>query len=89
VAGGAFSLAILMRGEVEFVAATTLIFYGVALVNASKFMFSEIHWLGICEIVLGLLAAVFLHKGIWFWLAGFGVLHIIFGIIIFFNHDKI
>ena len=88
VAGGIFSLVLLFNGNIGYVAATTLIFYGLALINASKFTVGEIHILGICEVIIGLLAAIYLYHGIYWWTIGFGVLHIIFGTIMYFKYDK-
>ena len=88
-AGGLFSLLLLLRGDVAIVAASTLIFYGLALINASKYTFSELHFLGICEVIIGLLAAIYLYHGIYWWTIGFGVLHIIFGAIMYFKYDRI
>jgi len=87
LAGGIFSFICLIRGDVEIIAATTLIFYGLALVNASKYTFDEIHYLGITEIVLGIGAAIFLHTGIIFWTIGFGICHIIYGLILYKKYD--
>ncbi|MDD4969340.1 MAG: hypothetical protein PHT07_07910 [Paludibacter sp.] len=87
MAGGIFSFICLIRGDVEIIAATTLIFYGLALVNASKYTFDEIHYLGITEIVLGIGAAIFLHTGIIFWTIGFGICHIIYGLILYKKYD--
>jgi len=87
ITGGLLSLIFLYRGEEEIVAAITLIFYGLALVNASKFTFEEIHYLGITEIVLGLAAAVFLNNGIIFWTIGFGLCHIVYGLILYKKYD--
>jgi len=87
VAGGVFSLLLLLRGDIALVAATTLIFYGLALFCASKYTFSEIHFLGICEIIVGLLAVIFPYRGILFWAIGFGILHIIFGFIMWKKYE--
>ena len=87
VAGGIFALIFLVRGDVEILASITLIFYGLALVNASKYTFDEIHYLGITEIVLGLAAALFLYYGIILWTIGFGVCHIIYGLIMYKKYD--
>ena len=87
IAGGIFSFICLVRGDVEIIAATTLIFYGLALVNASKYTFDEIHYLGITEIILGIGAAIFLHTGIVFWTVGFGICHIIYGVILYKKYD--
>ena len=87
VAGGIFALIFLIRGDVEILASITLIFYGLALVNASKYTFDEIHYLGITEIILGLAAALFLYYGIILWTIGFGVCHIIYGLIMYKKYD--
>jgi len=89
VAGGIFSLIFLMRGDIGMVASSTLIFYGLALINVSKFTYPEIHYLGITEIVLGLLAALFLYNGIFFWTIGFGLCHIFYGLIMFFKYERL
>ena len=86
-AGGIFSLVLLYNGNVGYVAATTLIFYGLALINASKYTIGEIHFLGICEVIIGLLAAIYLYHGIYWWTIGFGVCHIIYGIILYVKYD--
>ena len=86
-AGGIFSLVLLYNGNVGYVASATLIFYGLALINASKFTVGEIHYLGICEVIIGLLAAIYLYHGIYWWTIGFGVFHIIFGLIMYFKYD--
>ena len=65
------------------VAGTTLIFYGLALVNAEKYTYSDIKYLGYLEIVLGCLSLFFIGKGLIFWTIGFGVLHIVYGIILY------
>ena len=87
IAGGILSIISLVRGDVEIIASTTLIFYGLALVNASKYTFEEIHYLGITEIILGITAAIFLYNGIIFWTIGFGFCHIIYGVIMYKKYD--
>jgi len=87
ITGAVFSLLFLYRGEPEIVASITLVFYGLALVNASKYTFDEIHYLGITEILLGIGAAIFLHNGIIFWTIGFGFCHIIYGLIMYKKYD--
>jgi len=81
ITGGILSLIFLFKGYIGIVAPLTLIFYGLALVNASKYTLTEIRSLGIVEIILGLLAAQFIGYGLIFWALGFGVLHIIYGIV--------
>lgn len=88
LAGGIFSLIFFLRGDIAMVASSTLIFYGLALINVSKFTYPEVHYLGITEIVLGLLAAVFLYHGIIFWTIGFGLSHILYGLIMYLKYDR-
>ncbi|MDR0510574.1 MAG: hypothetical protein LBH06_05735 [Rikenellaceae bacterium] len=88
VVGGSFCVVMLLRGEVLLVIAGTLIFYGLALVNVSKYTYGEIHWLGITEIALGLAAAVVGGHGLVFWSLGFGVCHIVYGAIMYLKYDK-
>ena len=81
ITGGLFCLGLLYHEIFVFVAPTTLIFYGLALVNASKYTFTDIQYLGLCQIVLGLLSFFFLGWGLVFWAFGFGVLHIVYGLV--------
>ena len=69
-------------------APATLIFYGLALVNASKFTFEEIRSLGIVQIILGLLASYFIEYGLLFWALGFGIMHIVYGIVMHLKYEK-
>lgn len=81
VTGGVFCLALLYHNLFVFVAPATLIFYGLALVNASKYTLTDVQNLGYFEIILGLISLFFLGWGLVFWAIGFGVLHIVYGLI--------
>jgi len=81
ISGGVFCLLILLKGYVGLVAPLTLLFYGLALVNASKYTLTEVRSLGILQIILGLTATFFIGYGLIFWCIGFGLLHIIYGVI--------
>jgi hypothetical protein len=87
-AGGLFILGMLYYNEWRFVAPACLLFYGLALVNASKYTLSDIRYLGYCEIVLGLISMFFIGYGLYFWAAGFGILHIIYGAIMWFKYER-
>jgi hypothetical protein len=88
VAGTAFILAMLRYDEWRFVAPSCLIFYGMALVNASKYTLTDIRYLGYCEIILGLVNMMFIGYGLYFWAVGFGVLHIIYGSVMWFKYER-
>ena len=79
--GGILCLILLSKGFIGFVAPFTLIFYGLALVNASKYTLREVRSLGILEIILGLIGTNYVGFGLLFWVIGFGALHILYGII--------
>lgn len=83
LAGGLFTIILIVRNDVALVAPTMLIFYGLALFSASNYTFGEIQFLGISEILLGILAGIFIDFGLLFWALGFGVLHIIYGFVIY------
>ncbi|MES2397617.1 MAG: hypothetical protein V4549_16525 [Bacteroidota bacterium] len=69
-------------------APSSLLFYGLALINASKYTLNDIRYLGICEIVLGLIASLYIGYGLLFWAAGFGVLHIVYGAVMYYKYER-
>ncbi len=86
--GGLFCLALLVHGELAFVAPTTLVFYGLALVNGSKYTLNDVLYLGLTEIALGLLGMFMLRFGMEFWVIGFGFLHIFYGLMMYFKYER-
>lgn len=88
ITGGFFALILIYRNDSTLLASATLIFYGLALVNAGKYTFGEIHYLGLCEIILGLLAGIFVSYGLIFWAAGFGILHILYGLVMYYRYER-
>ncbi len=81
-AGGIACLLLLMKGYVGIVLPLTLLFYGLALVNASKYTLNEIRSLGLLEILLGLVALHLIGYSLILWAIGFGGLHILYGILV-------
>ncbi|HEY0053743.1 MAG TPA: hypothetical protein VGB63_00170 [Pedobacter sp.] len=88
VTGGLFILILIFRGYYGIISSSCLIFYGLALVAASQFTFSDVKWLGFFELALGLLAALLPGYGIVFWVIGFGILHILYGSIMHFKYNQ-
>lgn len=86
--GGILCLIFACQNQIGYIPAMMLIFYGFALVQASKFSLDTIKNLGYLEIVAGLIAAAFIQYGMWCWVIGFGVLHIIYGFIIYTKYEK-
>ena len=87
-AGGIFILIMLYTGHFGLAAPASLIFYGLALIQGSSTMFDEIRYLGFSEIALGLISALYPGYGLIFWTVGFGLLHIIYGAIMYNKYDK-
>ena len=86
--GGFFVLGLLYYGDWLFVAPACLLFYGLALVNASKYTLTDIRYIGLLEIALGLISMFRPDYSLYFWAVGFGVLHIIYGLIMWWKYDK-
>lgn len=87
-AGGIFCLILLYHQIIYLIAPATLLFYGLALLNASKYTIYEIRYLGISEIVLGLVSAILIGYGLLFWAIGFGILHIIYGVVMYLRYER-
>jgi hypothetical protein len=88
VAGGLFCLELLHYQVIQMIAPASLLFYGMALLNASKYTFDDIKYLGVTEIVLGLMAAGYHRTGLLFWAIGFGVVHIFYGAIMWYKYER-
>ena len=86
--GGILILILLLREEYVLLAPVTLIFYGLALVQASRNTYSEVMYLGFTEIILGLISAALPGYGLFFWAIGFGVMHIIYGTMMYFRYER-
>lgn len=82
ITGGLLCFLFLIKGFVGFLCPLTLIFYGLALLNGSKYTIPVIRNLGLLEILLGLMAFQFINYGLLFWTLGFGVIQIIYGLIV-------
>jgi len=88
VTGGILSLQMIHFGFYGFIAPMTLIFYGLSIVNASKYTIGNVKYLGFAEIILGLITMQYIGYGIYFWAIGFGAFHIIYGTIMYFTIEK-
>jgi hypothetical protein len=87
VTGGIFTIVLLVHNHLELIVPELLIFYGLALVNAGKFTYGEVFYLGILEIITGLTSSFFPGQGLIFWIAGFGILHIVYGLAMYRKYE--
>jgi hypothetical protein len=86
--GGAFIIMLTVQEQYNLLIPSMLIFYGMALVNAGKFTYNDIFYLGLSEIFIGLVSMPFPRFGMCFWIAGFGILHIAYGIVMYRKYEK-
>lgn len=85
---GAFFIFIMYIGNVwQLIVPSMLVFYGLALVSAGKFTYSEVFYLGLAELLTGFASAIFQQSAIFFWILGFGVLHIAYGLIMYRKYE--
>lgn len=89
LAGGLLVFRMIQMHQYELVAPGSLIVYGIALLNASKYTLGEIRYLGYGQILLGILNLWMVGYGLHFWALGFGVLHIVYGIVMWVKYEKV
>jgi hypothetical protein len=80
ITGGLFILITLSTVPGNVTVASTLIFYGLAVISAGKFTFGEIHWLGVLEVLTGLVCLLLPQWSVFIWAFGFGIIHIGYGL---------
>ena len=88
ITGGILIIIFFSNNMVGLIAPFMLLFYGLAIFSVSNFTFNEVRYLGIIEILLGLLNLLLLEFGLLFWAIGFGIMHIVYGIYIHYKYEK-
>ncbi len=86
--GAIFIVLLVKNGFYILIIPSSLIFYGFALIHSGNFTYSDIKFLGYIEIILGILALLFVEFGLFIWALGFGFFHIVYGIIMYFKYEK-
>ncbi len=86
--GGAFCGILIMDGLYGLLPGAMLVFYGLALLSAGNFTFGEIRYLGVLDVLLGLTAGFRPALGLIFWAGGFGLLHIVYGSLLYTRYEK-
>ena len=85
--GGLFVIILLIQNHIQLIVPGFLIFYGLSLVSAGKFTYGEVFYLGVLEIITGLISAFFPSQGLLFWIFGFGILHIVYGLVMYRKYE--
>ncbi|GAB3171477.1 hypothetical protein [Telluribacter humicola] len=87
-AGGVFCLVLLYHQYYPLIAPSMLVFYGLALINCGKYTYRDIRSLGFFELALGLLTCFFVEFGFIAWTFGFGILHVVYGIVMYYKYER-
>ncbi|MDB5142217.1 MAG: hypothetical protein JWQ66_930 [Mucilaginibacter sp.] len=88
ITGGLLIILFIYQNNGMYTVSIMLIFYGLSLVSASNFTFTDVKYLGLLEIALGLITTCFPGYGLLFWAIGFGALHIIYGSMMYLKYDR-
>lgn len=86
--GGALILRMMFLEQYQLVVPSALLFYGLALINASKYTMGEVRYLGYAEILTAIVSMFVVSQGLYFWAFGFGILHIIYGIAMWWKYER-
>lgn len=88
IIGGVLCVGLIYQGHYGLTSSFMLIFYGLALINLSNFTFSNIKYLGYVQLILGLIDFLMVNHSLLFWMIGFGVCHVVYGIIFYFKYER-
>ena len=88
IVGGVLILFMISWGLIGLIAPFSLLFYGLALFSAGSYTYKEVQFLGIIQIILGLISLHFVEYSLIFWALSFGVFHIIYGIHIKYKYER-
>jgi hypothetical protein len=87
IAGAFFIMIFYLESQWQLIVPAMLIFYGLALIGAGKFTYSEVFYLGLAELLTGFSAAIFQGSAIFFWILGFGFFNLAYGLIMYRKYE--
>lgn len=87
-AGGLFTIALAYHGQLQLVCPAMLLFFGLALLSAARYVQMDMLWLSLIEICLGLAASFWYESGLIFWGVGFGLATLLYGILMYFKYER-
>lgn len=88
LAGGFVILSLLLNKVYWIIPELTLVFYGLTLINAAQHTYRDVFYLGLSELILGIVALFITGYSLLFWSFGFGVLHIVYGISMHLKYER-
>jgi hypothetical protein len=87
ITGAFFILIFITDNQWQFIVPAMLTFYGLALISAGKFTYSEVFYLGLAELLTGFASAAFHEFSVFFWITGFGFLNILYGLFMYRKYE--
>ena len=88
VAGAIFLYKTMQGGAYFLLAPGCLVFYGLSLLQGGRYTVSEVKYLGITMMGCGIICLFFPEKGVALWAFGFGVLHIVYGALMWWRYER-
>jgi general stress protein CsbA len=88
VTGGVLCLSLIWSQHYGLTSSIMLIFYGIALINVSSYTYSNTRYLGYAQLLLGLADSFVEGYALLFWTLGFGIFHIVYGIVFYLKYDR-
>lgn len=86
--GLVFVLILYFNNEYNYLLALLLVFYGIGLLNAGFTTNNLVKPLGYIQVTFGLICAIKYDYTFWFFAIGFGIVHLVYGSIVYFKIDK-
>ncbi len=83
LAGGVVCLAFYVNHTLYYIAPASILFYGLGLLSASQSTYGDIKYLGMLDVLIGLIAFFDYENSLLYWMMAFGVLHIVYGLIMY------
>lgn len=87
-AGGLVLVLLLLQGLSGLLAPMSLLFYGLAIFSASHYTYTEMRFLGLIQMGLGILSLYLLEYSLLIWALGFGLLHIVYGVYLHNRYER-
>jgi hypothetical protein len=87
-AGGLFTIALAYHGQIQLVCPAMLLFFGLSLLSAARFVQMDMFWLGTVEICLGIIGSYWYQAGLILWVAGFGVATLVYGTLMYYKYER-
>lgn len=86
--GALFLGALINTSCLNLTAGILLIFYGLGLINGSKYTLHNIRVFGVSNVLLGVIALYLPQFGLQLWAAGFGLGHIVYGTFMWLKYER-